>query len=263
MISLILHLLILIAFRANLYQRVRGLESTYVHLVDIPPLPHLKESEEVRKKGDRGRKTENRREILRDRKGMIAREEEKKAGGEEMKRLVGGEGEKAKKSKEQRTEPEKERAIPPPYDSSAKGMGHPINGLPFLTDNDLERLAKLQGPAPSGKEKGITLNTDEFKYISYLQRLKNRIEFKWRYPEVASLNRLEGDLYIRFSILKNGRLGMADLIRSSGYRVLDEAALQALRDSDPFWPLPKDWDLEELIITGHFIYYLGGVYLKP
>ena len=61
-----------------------------------------------------------------------------------------------------------------------------------------------------------------------------------------------------FVIKKDGKLGKVEVVRTSGFRDLDKAAVKALKDAEPFWPLPKDWEKEDLEIKGHFIYILGG-----
>ena len=53
-----------------------------------------------------------------------------------------------------------------------------------------------------------------------------------------------------------------ELVRTSGYRSLDEAAMKALKDAAPYWPLPEDWKEEELTVKGHFIYSIYGVYVR-
>ena len=53
-----------------------------------------------------------------------------------------------------------------------------------------------------------------------------------------------------------------DLVRTSGYRSLDEAAIKALKEAAPYWPLPEEWKEEALTIKGHFIYSLQGTYIR-
>jgi len=43
------------------------------------------------------------------------------------------------------------------------------------------------------------------------------------------------------------------LLRTSGYRVLDDSVIRALNDANPYWPLPDDWKEDELTIVGHFM----------
>jgi len=71
-----------------------------------------------------------------------------------------------------------------------------------------------------------------------------------------------GDLDIEFTIKKNGKLGAIQLVRTSGYKDLDDAAIKALRDAEPYWPLPDDIREQSLTITGHFIYSLYGQYIR-
>ena len=68
--------------------------------------------------------------------------------------------------------------------------------------------------------------------------------------------------FIRFVIRKDGTLGAVELLRTSGQRLLDRAAMEALRDGAPYWPLPEDWDTNSLTVTGHFIYTLHGYYVR-
>jgi len=132
-----------------------------------------------------------------------------------------------------------------------------------LIDKDIiEKIAKKSLEQKDIEKTGITFDTDELKYYSYMRRLKERIESIWIYPPDAAEKGIYGDLYIKFTIKKDGYLGTVELIRTSGYRELDEAALQALKDGEPYWPLPKNWDKEAITITGHFIYTLYGMYIR-
>jgi len=113
------------------------------------------------------------------------------------------------------------------------------------------------------KEKSsITFEVKGFKYDGYMMRLKDKIEGIWHYPSDAAMRGLYGDLYLNFTIKKDGSLGKVELVRTSGYRSLDDAAMRALKDAAPYWPLPEDWKEEELSIKGHFIYTIYGIYVR-
>jgi protein TonB len=114
----------------------------------------------------------------------------------------------------------------------------------------------------SKKNDSITFDTKEYRYFGYMRRLKEKIEGIWNYPAEAIERRLYGDLYIRFTIKKDGRLGAVELLRTSGHKSLDDAALRALRDAEPFWPLPKEWNQEGFTIEGHFVYSMQGIYIR-
>ena len=127
---------------------------------------------------------------------------------------------------------------------------------------DPEIIGKLSRNEKPGNESDITFDTKEYKYYAYMQRLREKIEGVWNYPSEASERGIYGDLLIRFSIKKDGRLGAVELMRTSGHKELDDAAMKALRAAEPYWPLPEEWDREAMTITGHFIYTLYGTYIR-
>lgn len=123
-----------------------------------------------------------------------------------------------------------------------------------------EKIAKK---TEDQKEKSsITFDVKGFRYDGYMMRLKDKIEGIWQYPSDAAMRGIYGDLYLSFTIKKNGSLSKVELVRTSGYRSLDEAAMKALKDAAPYWPLPEDWKEEELTVKGHFIYSIYRVYVR-
>jgi len=130
----------------------------------------------------------------------------------------------------------------------------------FLFDKEtIEKYA--QKKTMKEKEKGLTFDAPELLHRGYMRMLKDRIESIWKYPEDAARRGISGDLYITFYIHKDGKLGEVKLVRTSGHRELDESAMKALRDAEPFWPLPEDFEKDALEIKGHFIYILGATYI--
>ena len=126
-----------------------------------------------------------------------------------------------------------------------------------------EAGAKIAKKTEGQQEKSsISFDVKGFKYDGYMMRLKDKIEGIWQYPSDAAMRGIYGDLYLSFTIKKNGSLSKVELVRTSGYRSLDEAAMKALKDAAPYWPLPEDWKEEELTVKGHFIYSIYGVYVR-
>jgi protein TonB len=133
-----------------------------------------------------------------------------------------------------------------------------------IFDRDvIEQFARRQEEKRKEKEKeGITFDTSELKYYGYMQRLKEKIEGIWVYPPGAIKQGLRGELVIRFEIKGSGRLGDVEVLQTSGFKALDDAAVKALHDAEPYWPLPGSWGKEGLVITGRFIYALSGYYIR-
>jgi len=129
------------------------------------------------------------------------------------------------------------------------------------TLHQIERKFSSTYPKNINKGNSISLNTREFKYISYFSHIKRKIELVWEYPRLAAMRNQEGSLLLKFIILKNGTLKGVYLLQSSGYRLLDNEALRAVKDAAPFNPIPDRLKTSHLNITATFNYSLGFHFL--
>jgi periplasmic protein TonB len=134
--------------------------------------------------------------------------------------------------------------------------------LPFLTQNDIDELARKGMPQKRPGEDSVTLDTDEFKFMSYNRWLKIKVESVLQYPELAAISGYQGTLYILFDIMKDGSLGRLEVLKSSGYKILDDEALRAIRSSAPFQPLPDEWNRDRYSIRAAVLFYLGTGYIR-
>jgi TonB family protein len=131
--------------------------------------------------------------------------------------------------------------------------------LKLPTMRDLEQYARVDEEVERERDpKAITLDTQDLQYTSYLRGLKQRIEEGWEYPETARREGIQGQLLMRFTIMKSGRVTDVEVLKSSGYPMLDNAAKKALFDASPFNPLPDNWKQDAFTITGNFIYNIIG-----
>jgi periplasmic protein TonB len=119
-------------------------------------------------------------------------------------------------------------------------------------------IAMKGGGTVRKKDESITFDTSDYRYAGYMRKLKSKIESIWVYPPEARSRGLYGDLKIRFTILKSGRLGAVELVRTSGYKLLDDAAMRALKEGEPYWPIPEEWGMDSYTIIGHFVYSIYG-----
>jgi protein TonB len=128
-----------------------------------------------------------------------------------------------------------------------------------------EEIARKGSGSPGTegeKDNPVTFDTREYRFAGYMTKLKEKIESIWVYPPEAAQRGIYGDLKIQFTINKDGSLGEVRLIRTSGYKMLDDAAIKALRDGQPYWPLPDSWHMKSYTILGHFVYSLYGYELR-
>ncbi|NNE61695.1 MAG: TonB family protein [Woeseia sp.] len=87
----------------------------------------------------------------------------------------------------------------------------------------------------------LSADTRESSIAGYVDRWKRKIETVGsKYiPEQASLRGLSGSPTLEVTIDASGELAEVVIIRSSGSRVLDQAALSILRRASPFDPFPE------------------------
>jgi len=103
----------------------------------------------------------------------------------------------------------------------------------------------------------ISLDTDDKRYVTYAQAIKERIAGQWKYPQEARKKKLEGRLVALFSLNKEGTLTRLDITKSSGHEVLDREAERAVRSAAPFPPFPSTVTVSRLNINVSFDYTLS------
>ena len=73
---------------------------------------------------------------------------------------------------------------------------------------------------------------------SYLEMVRLRIERHKKYPHAARVRQIEGRVTVRFVIRPEGDIRSAEVVKTSGNRVLDRAALMAVKKAAPFPKAP-------------------------
>ncbi len=70
--------------------------------------------------------------------------------------------------------------------------------------------------------------------------VRQRIANAKYYPRIAKRRGMEGQPVIAFTLSKTGRLMKVDLARTSGYQLLDQAALEAVHQAAPYPEIPAE-----------------------
>ncbi len=81
----------------------------------------------------------------------------------------------------------------------------------------------------------------------YLGFIQDKINAFFIYPHEAKLKGWEGIVKVKFTIAQDGRIKDIDVAESSGYPLLDAAAIFAIKDASPY-PFPPDFAGEEVEI---------------
>lgn len=150
----------------------------------------------------------------------------------------------------------------PQSDASALPRG------PEKIERDLEmaRLAaeihlRSERYAKRPKRKFVSASTQEYAYATYLRTWVDRVERvgNLNYPDEARRRGLSGELVISIAIRRDGSVERSEIIKSSGTRLLDDAALRIAKLAEPYPPLPRtDEDIDVLHVTRTWQFLPGG-----
>ena len=110
--------------------------------------------------------------------------------------------------------------------------------LPLPQDSDASLLIHDDEP----RQLIISADTRESTIAAYLDKWKRRIEGVGEeyFPELGPLEGLKGSPTLEVSIDASGQLTEVIIRKSSGSKVLDQAALDILRRASPFEPFPAE-----------------------
>lgn len=110
------------------------------------------------------------------------------------------------------------------------------------------------------RKKFIGTRADEYRFARYVEdwRLKVERVGTLNYPEAAR-GRLYGTLKLSVTIKSDGSVAAVELERTSGHKVLDEAALRIVRMAGPYAAFPEDIrrDVDQLVITRTWFFTSG------
>jgi len=103
------------------------------------------------------------------------------------------------------------------------------------------------------KRRFIGARAEEYRFARYVEDWRLKIERVGNnnYPEAARAQKLYGNLLLAVSIRSDGTLEKVEVLRTSGNRILDAAAVKIVEMSAPFAPFPPDIkrDTDVLAIT--------------
>ena len=140
---------------------------------------------------------------------------------------------------------------------------------PSLSGLDLAEsaraMARLEGEISKNTEeynkrprkKNIGARTAEYRFAQYIEDWRQKIERvgTLNYPEAAR-GKLYGSLVLSVSINPDGSVAQIVIDRSSGYKVLDDAARRIVQLAGPYAAFPpdirRDTDILEITRTWHF-----------
>jgi TonB family protein len=129
------------------------------------------------------------------------------------------------------------------------------------------RSALGRGGGAGGRDDGrggiegepIPLESKDPRYSDYLDRIRRMIKSKWSYPCVKNADTHEceyksGRLIIEFGIAKDGRVPFVTVRQSSGFVIMDDYAVNAIKLASPFPAVPDTVSKKGIPILASFHY---------
>lgn len=153
------------------------------------------------------------------------------------------------RSEQTQSEPEAERP-------SAAELVMRSEQIARLSD-ELDQSLKAYSKRP--RERIVTSQTRSFRDAAYLDAWREKIERigNLNYPEEARRQHLSGNLVLNVALRPDGSLAGVELRHSSGYKVLDDAAVRIVKLAAPFAPFPpemrKDTDILHITRAWQFL----------
>ncbi len=128
-----------------------------------------------------------------------------------------------------------------------------------LASLEAERAAEARAHARNPRERTVHARTRQHRYAAYMHAWVEKVERigNLNYPEEARRRGLSGRLTLDVALNPDGTVRAIRVLRSSGHRVLDEAAVRIVRLAAPFAPFPpeirRETDVLHIVRTWEFL----------
>jgi protein TonB len=159
--------------------------------------------------------------------------------------------------------PRVEATAPPKPEVKAKPRTK-LSQLLASTQQEIDRLTseldrRSLSASRQERRKAVNASTQEYQYAAYLEAWRSKVEKigNLNYPDEAKRNRLYGNLLMHVAVRSDGSVERIRIVRSSGHKLLDDAATRIVRLSAPFAPFPpeirKQVDVLDITRTWQFL----------
>lgn len=126
----------------------------------------------------------------------------------------------------------------------------------ILKENVLEQITK-KIVKTKVVEKLIPVEALEAIENKYLQKIQELIEKNKNYPKIAKRLNQSGEIYLNFTIYKNGQIANIKITKSSNFRRLNKAAIEIMSEIEKFDPIPDELNKDIWNITVPIVYKIN------
>lgn len=159
-------------------------------------------------------------------------------------------------SEQSRADDKSKRTTPQREEPSAAQL---IANSFAIASLNAEIQQRLSAKAKRPRRKFISAGTREYRYAAYMEAWRAKVERvgNLNYPDKARQRKLSGSLIVEVQINPDGSVKEMLVRRSSGHKLLDDAALRIVQLAAPFAPFPdgiaRDVDVLHVTRTWQFL----------
>ncbi len=155
----------------------------------------------------------------------------------------------------------------PPLPARDPGAAPPAGRSATLAALGAELERKLREYPRRPRRKWISARTREHRFAAYMDAWRRKVERvgNLNYPDEAVRRGLSGSLLLEVALNPDGTVRDIVLRRSSGRRVLDDAAVRTVRLAAPFAKFPEDFagEVDVLHVERTWIFHSGNRLTTP
>ncbi|MDH5229269.1 MAG: energy transducer TonB [Gammaproteobacteria bacterium] len=152
-------------------------------------------------------------------------------------------------------------------ESDSPSLAQLISSSMEIASLEVEVGRAIQAYSKMPKREYISARTREHVQAAYMHAWVRKVEALGNeyFPAEAKKRNLSGSLVLEVIINPNGTVADIVIRKSSGVRILDDAAIQTVRRAAPFAPIPDEIlkkDIDQLVIVRTWQYRSGQHHLS-
>ena len=145
--------------------------------------------------------------------------------------------------KEQTSNENQHLETPPTTPSAATLLANALE----IASLSAEIQRKLKAKAKRPRRKFLSADTKEYQYAAYMEAWRLKVERvgNINYPDAARKQKLFGALILDVALNKDGSVHEITIRKSSGHKILDDAAIRIVELASPYAPFPSGFHDEK------------------
>ncbi len=124
-----------------------------------------------------------------------------------------------------------------------------VQSTPQVAQRAADDIVKTREPSPEIQPQALSAEQQQTLLKAYVKQIVTDIQAVKTYPRNARRKGWEGTVIVKVHILAAGTLKEAVIAQTSGYKFLDKAALETIREIQPFAEFPEGVSMPSLIVN--------------